>query len=260
MPLKNILVHLDDTPQSPQRYDLALSLAMKHQSCLSVFYSTASSFFTRGGEKQQWDTARADCAGKAVQAGVEFNWVESDQHEATLPLVTRVVFQATYADLIIVGQPSKKPPPPRELPERLILSTGHPVITIPYAGDFKTIGTRVMVAWKAGRASARALADAMPFLKRADEVLLLSFSRNEDERKENQRSLDKVAGYIARHGVKVKLENRLIADIGLGDALLNRAAEEGIDLLVCGGMIASQLGPLADHLLKQMTVPVMMSS
>ena len=260
MALKNILVHLDDTASSPQRYDLALRLAQQHQSCLTVFYATTATYFARGGEKPQRDEARAECAGKAAQAGVEFVWAEADEKEATLPLTTRVIHQSSYADLTIIGQPGKQPPPPRDLPERLILSSGHPIVTIPFAGNFKTVGTRVMVAWKAGRASARAISDAMPFLIKAEEVILLSFSTTDDERKENERTLEKMAHHLARHGVNAKQENRLIANISLGDALLNRAAEEGIDLIVCGGMVASQLGPLASHLLKQMTVPVLMSS
>ncbi len=260
MPLKNILVHLDGTPQSPKRYNLALKLAQQHQACLTTFYSTASTFFARGGEQDQWREARAACAGKAAQAGVEFVWVEADEQEATMPLTTRVVYQATYADLVIVGQPGKQPPPPRDLPERLILSSGHPVITIPFAGNFSSIGKRVMVAWRAGRASARALSDALPFLQRAEEVILISFCSNNEERLAHERSLKKISLHLSRHQVEAKLECRLITDISLGDALLNRAAEEGIDLLVCGGMVASQLGPLAQHLLKQMTVPVLMSS
>ena len=260
MALKNILVHLDSTAQSPQRYDLALLLAQQHQACLTAFYSTASAYFSRGGEKPQWEAARADCADKAAQAGVEFDWAESDHKEATLPLTTRVLYQATYADLVIVGQPGKQPPPPRELPERLILASGHPVITVPFAGTFKTIGNRVMVAWKAGRASARALADAIPFLVHAEEVILISFAATLDEHNENERSQGKMARYLRRHGVDAKLERFLITDISLGDALLNRAAEEGIDLLVCGGMATTQLAPLAQHLLRQMTVPVLMSS
>jgi nucleotide-binding universal stress UspA family protein len=260
MALKNILVHLDDAPQSPQRFRLALSLARKHQACLTAFYSTTANYFSRGGEKPQWEAARAECAGMAVQAGVEFVWAEADAQEATLPLTNRVIRQATYADLAIVGQPGKQPPPPRDLPERLILSSGHPVITVPFAGNFKSIGNRVMVAWKAGRASNRAVADAMPFLVLAEEVVLVCFSSNLEESNANDRSLERLTAHMARHGIKPRLENRLIANISLGDALLNRAAEEGIDLLVCGGMVAAQLGPLASHLLQQMTVPVLMSS
>lgn len=260
MALKNILVHLDDTPQSPQRYALALLLAKQQQACLTAFYSTVSPYFSRGGEQPQREAARAECTEKAAAEGVPLDWAESDEPEAILPLTTRVIYQSTYADLAIIGQPGKQPPPPRDLPERLILSSGHPVITIPFAGNFTSIGSRVMIAWKAGRASSRAISAAMPILKQAEEVILLSFSTSADERRENERTLEKMALHLSRHGINAKLESRLIADISLGDALLNRAAEEGIDLLVCGGMVAAQLGPLANHLLKQMTVPVLMSS
>ncbi len=260
MTLKNILVHLDNTPQSPLRFDLGLQLAKQQQACLTAFYSTTSAYFSRGGEKPQRDAARNKCAEKAQAAGVDFDWAESDETEAILPLTTRVIYQATYADLCIIGQPGKQPPPPRELAERLILSSGHPVITVPFAGNFKSIGTRVMIAWKAGRASARAISAAMPILEQADQVFLVSFASNHDQSKENERTLEKMAKHLSQHGITARLENRLISNISLGDALLNRAAEEGIDLLVCGGMVASQLGPLANHLLQQMTVPVLMSS
>lgn len=260
MVLKNILVHLDDTSQSTLRYELALQLAKRQQACLTAFYSTASAYFARGGEQLQWQAARDECAEKAAQEGVVFAWAEADEKEAIEPLTTRIIYQSTYADLCIIGQPGKQPPPPRDLPERLILSSGHPVITIPFAGNFTSLGSRVMIAWRAGRASARAVADSTPFLQQADEVILISFCTNAEEHKINERSQEKINHHLARHGINAKLENRLIADISIGDALLNRAAEEGIDLLVCGGMVASQLGPLAYHLLQQMTIPVMMSS
>lgn len=260
MALKKILVHLDDSQQSPLRYTLALTLAKRHQACLTAFYSTASPYFSRSSEHPQREAARAECAEKAGREGIEFVWAEADEKEEILPLTTRILYQSTYADLSIIGQPGKQATTPRELPERLILSSGHPVITIPFAGHFKTIGSRVMVAWKAGRASARVVADAMPFLQQADHVILISFCTNDEERKANESSLNKMEEYLALHGVDATLENRLIADISLGDAMLNRAAEEGIDLLVCGGMVASQLGPLAYHLLQQMTVPILMAS
>ena len=72
--------------------------------------------------------------------------------------------------------------------------------------------------------------------------------------------MQKLAGYLAQHGAKTKLESRLISGIGFADALLNRVAEEGIDLLVGGGALPSAPAPMATQLLKQMTVPVLMSS
>lgn len=260
MLLKNILVHLDQTPQSTSRFNLALSLAQKHQAQLTTYFSTATHYLLHEGEKHLWEDVRSECSAKAVAADVKLNWAESDEVEATLPLTTRILYQATYADLCIIGQPGKQPPPPRELPEQLILYSGHPVITVPFAGQFKSLGERVMISWKAGRAAARAIADALPFLRRAQETILISFSTDNDEYRESERTLHKAAAYLEQHGVNARIENRLISNISLGDALLNRAADEAIDLLVCGGMVTAQMAPLATHLLKQMTVPVLMSS
>ncbi len=88
---------------------------------------------------------------------------------------------------------------------------------------------------------------------------MISLSTGDAEWRENGEALKKLAAYLECHGVTATIENRLIADISPGDALLNRAAEEAIDLLVCGGAVESQPGPLSKHLLQQMTVPVFMS-
>jgi nucleotide-binding universal stress UspA family protein len=260
MTLKTILVHLDETPRSSLRYQLALQLAQSQQARLGGLYAAFAPSFSRGAEQEKAATMHSDCAAQAAEAGVEFIWIQPDEAEALLPLTNRLLSSATYADLCVVGQSTKQSHPPRNLPERLIISSGRPVLTIPFVGNFSMVGRRIMVAWKAGRASARAIADALPLLRAADQVILISLARNQEEDRANQRSLERMDDYLRCHGVAAKLENRLISQISLGDALLNRAAEEAIDLLVCGGMVAGQLAPLAEDLLRQMTVPVLMSS
>lgn len=260
MPLKNILVHLDQTPQSIARFDLALGLAKNHQSRLTAFFASSSPHFSQAGEKPLREKTWAVCAEKAAAARIPLTWSEPDEREALLPLTTRIIHQAAYADLCIVGKPGNPTALPRDFTERLVLSSGHPVVSVPVSGSFSSLGRRVMIAWKAGRASARAVSDALPFLASADEVILISFSTTPEERTENDRTLKKMADYLACHEVRAKIENRTITDISLVDALLNRAAEEGTDLLVCGGMVASQPGPLAGQLLHEMTVPVLMSN
>lgn len=44
------------------------------------------------------------------------------------------------------------------------LESGRPCLVVPYAGEFPTVGTRVLVAWDGGRESARAVHEAMPHL------------------------------------------------------------------------------------------------
>jgi len=263
MALKNILVHLDHLPQSPERFDLALAVARKQQAVLTGYYATASPYFSLGAESRLREENRSQCLAKAGQVGVRLDWVENDGAQAGLSLVSRVNQRAIYADLTVVGQPSTEsgspPRAPRDLPERLILASGRPVLTVPFAGTFRRVGERVMVAWKAGRASSRAVADALPFLTHADAVILVSFAATPEEIGADERSLDELRRYLLYHGVEALTEQRQISGIGLGDALLNRVAEEGIDLLVAGGMLPKQQGPMANHILQHMTVPVLMS-
>ena len=113
---------------------------------------------------------------------------------------------------------------------------------------------------RSGRSSARVVFDSLTLLAQAEVVHLLSFAGNAFEREQGEKTLQKLAGYLAQHGAKTKLESRLISGIGFTDALLNRVAEEGIDLLVGGGALPSAPAPMATQLLKQMTVPELMSS
>jgi hypothetical protein len=58
---------------------------------------------------------------------------------------------ARYADLTVLGQVDPDDPTgASDLPERVILGSGRPVIVVPYAGTFKTVGRRVMVGTTRG--------------------------------------------------------------------------------------------------------------
>jgi len=149
---------------------------------------------------------------------------------------------------------------PATLPEKVVLTSGRPILTIPFAGEFPSIGTRVMAAWRSGRASARAVFDSLPLMEQAEAVILLSFISSKSELIQAQATMKQLSHYLARHGIKADTEVRLISGIGFGDALLNRVAEEGINLLVAGGALPSAPAPMATQLLKEMTVPVLMSS
>ena len=72
-----------------------------------------------------------------------------------------------YVDLIVLGQTD-----PDNIgaalfhphPEEVALAAGRPVLVVPYAGEFKECGRRVLVGWDASRAATRAVNDAMPLL------------------------------------------------------------------------------------------------
>lgn len=263
MGLKSILVHLDQTSRSMTRFELALDLAARQQAVLNAYYATAKPYLVERSADEARQTLDT-CAARAAEVDVDFKVATEAEELAPQPLEARLNYQAFFADLCIIGQPDKDAGAsaaiPRDLPEKLILTSGRPVLTIPFAGNFSRIGSRVMLAWRSGRASARAVLDALPFLPGAEAVHLISFASGNGDYAQSGAGLKRLTEFLAQHGIKASSEIRQIKDIGLGDALLNRAAEEGIDLLVAGGALPGAPAPLAGQLLKQMTVPVLMSS
>ena len=72
-------------------------------------------------------------------------------------------------DLVIVGQPQRKNSLPDEVvDEGVLFESGRPVIFVPYIQKAGMKADRLMVCWDGGRTASRAVADAMPFLKKAN--------------------------------------------------------------------------------------------
>ena len=73
-----------------------------------------------------------------------------------------------------------------------------------------------------------------------------------------------IARHLARHGVRVDVERIGSKDIPVADLLLNRIADEDIDLLVMGAYGHARvrevwLGGVTRRLMESMTVPVFAS-
>ena len=148
--------------------------------------------------------------------------------------------------------------------ETTILASARPVIVLPYANAVDTLGTRVLVAWDDSHAAARAIADALPLLRRAKSVQVMLFNRDAPEDEGGLSSdLSSVAEWLARHGVAASTQVET-SPIKVGEALLSRASDLGADLIVMGAFGHARwrervLGGTTRDLLGTMTVPVLMS-
>jgi glutamate dehydrogenase len=147
-----------------------------------------------------------------------------------------------------------------DLPERVVLGSGKPVLIVPYTGSFSSVGDRVLIAWKSGRESSRALTDALPLLKRADAVSVFEVNPTDGEKDD----MERLCAYLERHDVPARMETSIVTELVVGDVLLNRLADEGSDLLVMGACAQSHfgaavIGEVARHVLRHMTVPIFMS-
>jgi nucleotide-binding universal stress UspA family protein len=104
--------------------------------------------------------------------------------------------------------------------------------------------------------------DALPILKLAQRVEVLAKHHPGSLGEEGEPT--SLSAHLARHGVAAKVSRLLAGDAPWGDVLLNRVCDDGFDLLVMGASSPGQegkvaLGSVARHLLREMTVPVLMS-
>ena len=124
----------------------------------------------------------------------------------------------------------------------------------------------VMVAWDASREAARAVAGALPVLQAAESVVTLSANPGSGARPDRHGDLPgaDIARHLARHGVNVEVHRIETRDVSVADMLLNRIADESIDLLVMGAYGHARvreiwLGGVTRDVLRHMTVPVLVS-
>jgi nucleotide-binding universal stress UspA family protein len=120
------------------------------------------------------------------------------------------------------------------------------------------------VAWKAGRASARAVSDAMPFLLKAKEVLVVTAKSAGDLPAPTADQNADICTHLKRHAITVREDSFVTGDIPVNNVLMNYAWEHGCDLLVMGIIAHSSHGlpatrPVTKDFFEHMTVPVLMS-
>lgn len=282
MPFKDLLVHLDLSEPAIRRLDYAFALAQSHGAELTGLYTLdlvpsidtlARSYPGQVQYLESYSKMRDDAMDRAVRVEAQFRdrlrregingewrFIES------LPAET-MALHARYTDLAIVGQIDPESPPPgsaARVPEETLLSSGRPVLIVPYAGQFKTLGEHVLVAWKATRECARALNDAMPMLERAKKVTVLTVNPERGNDQEPGIPAADIAHHLAHHDINAEAATTIADDISAGDALLNYAADCGADVLVMGGYGHSRareflLGGVTRQILRQMTLPVLMS-
>ena len=149
--------------------------------------------------------------------------------------VDYVVRHARAADLIITG-PSNEAllvDPFRYLDaSTLILQAGRPVLIVPPMVEWLDLKA-VLVAWKDTREARRAVLDALPLLRAAQEVLVVEVLEGGLEEKIARGRVDDVANWLGRHGVNAA--TRIATPFeGIGDQLDTIAGDIGAGLIVTG--------------------------
>jgi len=279
MTYRTILVHLDRTGASRARTEIAAQCARAHGGHLVGLVSTGlidgiipaeeilSGATDYIAECADYLRNRAEAISREFREHVSAGGPLS--HEVRLidaVTVDAVGRHGRASDLVVLGQrddAAVKDITARDLPQQVVMEVGRPVLLVPYAGHFEGVATNVAVAWDGSREAAVALRAALPALKLATKVTMLSCRAAHDDGADAHLLVPEVVQYLQRHGIQATFE-REVTEIDVADALLSRISDLGANLLVMGGYGHSRfrelmLGGVTRQILAQMTVPVLMA-
>ena len=170
------------------------------------------------------------------------------------------------ADLVVASQanPGWAFSGALDVAETLILNSGRPVLMLPRSAGATESGRRILVAWNARREAARAVFDALPLLKSADEVKITWVDPESERRAAGDLPGAEIAETLARHGVRCETVAAAGDARNVGAALLATTKAQSCDMLVMGCYGHSRLremvfGGASRHVLAHMATPVLLS-
>lgn len=280
MSYKTILVHLDTSHRCAARVAIAAAWARLHGAQISALLPSglydgtlsADAIAPSGGDfirqSAQYLRERTERVGRAFHRQMDL--AGSPPHEIFVvdgAAGDSLVLHGRSADLVVLGQFDRRDTgdmEPSNLPQRVLMEVGRPVLLVPSAGDFRAAPRHVLASWDGSRESAVALQAALPAMRHAGRVTLLHCrpSRSANEPGVHL-TLPEVLRYLQRHGVQAGADDA-VSDASVADTLLSRVSDLGVDLLVMGGYGHSRLrelvlGGTTRTLLRQMTVPLLMA-
>lgn len=168
-----------------------------------------------------------------------------------------VAVRGRVFDLIVVGRPLRDQPLPSPVTlEAAMLDSGRPIIVAPPHTP-TACGASVAIAWEGTREAARAIADAVPLLQKAESVTIMAGRALADENPKPEDYLEK----LGWHGVNARIHRFEGGVADLGVAYLREAAKLGADLLVKGAYSQSRIrqlifGGRTSHILGHAEIPV----
>jgi hypothetical protein len=159
-----------------------------------------------------------------------------------------VLREARRADLIVIGQ-STSSANDHDLCDAQVLLTrsGRPVLIVPPAYEARALPRHIALAWRDCRASRRVVREALPLLRRAQQVSVVTL--NEVLSATPASSAADVADFLQSHGVPARTRGRSRA-APLRE-LLHILDEDDADLLVAPAYCSNQLA--CSELVRQTT-------
>ncbi len=229
-------------------------------------------YFTDGAEAQQLiDREQATVQGRLKDLEAQFRAATSNrgghvEWRSAMDFPARFVLaQARCADIIVSGgqSPAFSDAFALASPKDLVMQAGRPLLVVPDRVSWLDLRS-VLVAWKDTPEARRAVADALPMLRKAKEVSIVEIPERDDDRSVAAASVTDVAAWLGRHGVTATAR---VSEAGAGTAaaqLEKVAGDVGAGVIVAGAYGHSRfreliLGGVTQYLVTQSARCVLLS-
>jgi nucleotide-binding universal stress UspA family protein len=187
---------------------------------------------------------------------------ENEGDDGTSGLAIQGLVETSRAvDLVVAAQPAEGMV--SDLDD-VLFDGGRPVLFVPWVSKAYKPIKRVLIGWNGTREASRAVFDALPLLKQAEEVEVFSVNPKDSRSQSAAMTGAEIAASLARHGLKVSANTEESGELPVSAVIENRCSDFGADLLVMGAYSHARLrerifGGVTQVLLQSMTVPVLMS-
>jgi nucleotide-binding universal stress UspA family protein len=276
--IKDLLVHLEGSKEDEIRLAYAQLIASDHRAFLTGLFCNIvpDNIYVSGGGALAMAGAVSEMKETAVKAGNEMEKklkkqldkmdVSSELRRLDLTYAhagQAMTAEARTADLFIATRPYNHHSATPELLETVLFNSGRGVLFTPPA--IKPVGKidNILVAWRNRRETARAVSEALPMLREANNVSIAMVAEKDGQGAENEMPGADIARHLDRHGVNVEIRH-IKKWSKIGDALLNEVEKTNSKMLVMGGYGHSRfrewvLGGATREILSEAQVPVLIS-
>lgn len=203
--------------------------------------------------------AAENARGAADLAGVPC--VIESPHMAYGDLVHAFVQQARVHDLTVLDAEPVTVSVDRGLIESAIFDSGRPVLLVPTGIETFQL-RRVIICWDGSATAARALNDALPLLRAAEEVEIVSVTGEKDLTTSVPGA--EVAPHLAAHSITATVVDLVAKDGDVAEVIRRHAKNTRADLVVMGAYAHSWirhivLGGVTQSMLKVCPAPLFLS-
>jgi nucleotide-binding universal stress UspA family protein len=183
---------------------------------------------------------------------------------ASLDGDNKVIGLARCKDLIICPAGTKDIVDPVEFMEVALLESGRPILVVPRGFAEAQFGGSVAIAWNGSREATRAVFDAMPFLRAASRVILITCYDADHLRNDSNALNAQLTDTLNRHEIKAESILHYTTTKDVAHSLKTMLIEERVTLIVMGGYSRAPwremlFGGVSHSILQDVSIPTLIS-